>query len=146
MIEELALGAHGLTLAAEDLPTMALSLEGAPMRLDPQGIQARAPADAPAYAALNAQLQRFAQALGSMLSGVPPRLGTAARSERLALLRLGWPIRRLGRRDMRELLRIGGMNVYDLLEEHFVSMRSRGRWDSTRCSARISGRARRARC
>ena len=34
-------------------------------------------------------------------------------------LRLGWQIRRLGRDDMRELLRIGGMNVYDLLQEHF---------------------------
>ena len=30
-------------------------------------------------------------------------------------------VRRLGRADMRELLRIGGMNVHDLLEEHFDS-------------------------
>ena len=34
---------------------------------------------------------------------------------------MGWQIRRLGQRDMRELLRIGGMNVYDLLEENFDS-------------------------
>jgi phytoene dehydrogenase-like protein len=126
MIEELALGAHGLAFAAEDLPTVALSLEGAPMRLDPQGIQARSPADTAAYAALSAQLQRLAEALGSMLSAVPPRLGTAARSEQLALLRLGWQIRRLGRRDMRELLRIAGMCVYDLMQEHFVSMQLQG--------------------
>ena len=38
-----------------------------------------------------------------------------------ALLGLGWQIRKLGRRDMRELLRIGGMNVHDLLEEQFQS-------------------------
>src|SRR4029077_7762518 len=38
-----------------------------------------------------------------------------------ALLKLGWQIRRLGRHDMRELLRIGGMNVFDLLEEQFDS-------------------------
>jgi phytoene dehydrogenase-like protein len=32
----------------------------------------------------------------------------------------------LGRHDMRELLRIGGMNVYDLLEEHFESAALKG--------------------
>ena len=41
--------------------------------------------------------------------------------DRLSLLRMAWQIRKLGRSDMRELLRIGGMNVYDLLEENFDS-------------------------
>jgi phytoene dehydrogenase-like protein len=64
-------------------------------------------------------MQRFAEALVPVLSRVPPRLGTADWKDYAALARLGWQIRRLGRDDMRELLRIGGMNVYDLLEEHF---------------------------
>jgi phytoene dehydrogenase-like protein len=34
---------------------------------------------------------------------------------------MGWRIRRLGRHDMRELLRIGGMSVYDLLQDNFDS-------------------------
>jgi phytoene dehydrogenase-like protein len=55
------------------------------------------------------------------MARVPPRLGTSAWADRLALLRIGWHIRKLGRRDMRELLRIGGMNAYDLLEENFES-------------------------
>jgi phytoene dehydrogenase-like protein len=42
------------------------------------------------------------------------------------LLQLGWDIRRLGRHDMRELLRIGGMNVYDLLQDNFDSPLLRG--------------------
>ncbi len=62
---------------------------------------------------------QLARALEPVMDGVPPRLGTEAWSDRLALLRLAWGVRRLGRRDMRELLRIVGMNVYDLLEEHF---------------------------
>ena len=55
-----------------------------------------------------------------------------------ALLGLAWQIRKLGRRDMRELLRIGGMNVYDLLEENFrIADALKGaRWDSMRCSGR----------
>jgi phytoene dehydrogenase-like protein len=61
-----------------------------------------------------------------MFSRVPPRLGEEGWADRLALLRIGWQIRRLGRRDMRELLRIGGMNVYDLLEENFDSAALKG--------------------
>ncbi|MGC2033219.1 MAG: NAD(P)/FAD-dependent oxidoreductase, partial [Steroidobacteraceae bacterium] len=47
-------------------------------------------------------------------------------ADRLALLRIGWQVRKLGRRDMRELLRIGGMNVFDLLEENFDSAALKG--------------------
>jgi phytoene dehydrogenase-like protein len=71
-------------------------------------------------------MRRFAKALIPLLSKAPPRLGTTAWSDRLALLGLGWHIRKLGRRDMRELLRIGGMNVYDLLQEHFESAALQG--------------------
>ena len=59
--------------------------------------------------------------------GCPPRLGTTDWKDLSALLGLGWQIRKLGRRDMRELLRIGGMNVHDLLEEHFESAAAQGR-------------------
>jgi len=121
LIEELSLTAHGLRLVVEDMPTVALSVDGASMNLDRPGLRACAPAEADAYEALSARLQRFARALGPMLARAAPRLGTESRAEQLALLRLGWQIRRLGRRDMRELLRIAGMCVYDLLQENFSS-------------------------
>jgi phytoene dehydrogenase-like protein len=57
--------------------------------------------------------------MNPMLEAVPPRLGSDSWGDRLGLMRLGWRMRRLGRRDMRELLRIAGMNAYDLLKEHF---------------------------
>jgi phytoene dehydrogenase-like protein len=79
--------------------------------------------DYPGYLAL---LNRLAKALHPMLDGVPPRLGTQAWGDRRALLQLAWQIRRLGRHDMRELLRIGGMNVYDLLQDNFESPLLRG--------------------
>ena len=121
LIEELALDTHGFKFAAEDLPSAALAPGGAPLTLSVAGIRAVAAADAEGFEALSARLQRFARALAPMLSSAPPRLGTRARSEQLSLLRLGWHIRRLGRRDMRELLRIAGMCVYDLLQENLTS-------------------------
>src|ERR1700722_7993100 len=78
MIKELDLGAYGFKLANAAMPTTALSRSGA------------------------------ARALQPLMTSVPPRLGTDSWPDRLALLRLAWKLRRLGRDDMRELLRIIG--------------------------------------
>ena len=123
LIGELELERHGLRWAAQALPTVALSTD-APLVLR-QGAAGSAgftvPADADAYLRFTEQMRRFAAALNPMLEAPPPRLGTGLWADRLNLLKLGWRIRRLGKRDMRELLRIGGMNAFDLLTEHFQS-------------------------
>jgi phytoene dehydrogenase-like protein len=122
LVRDLQLNSHGLHWAAQSMPTTALVANTAPLAVGP-GL---AGVDAAAYARYSAQMRRFAQALAPLLSRVPPRLGTTDWSDLAALLGLGLKIRRLGRRDMRELLRIGGMNVYDLLEEHFESSALKG--------------------
>jgi phytoene dehydrogenase-like protein len=117
LIRDLKLESHGLTWSAERMPTTALVPGAAPLAVNPSATGL----DASAHGSYNARMRRFAQALVPLLGKVPPRLGTDAWSDRFALLGLGWQIRKLGRRDMRELLRIGGMNVYDLLQEEFES-------------------------
>src|ERR1700722_5820342 len=122
MIKELDLATHGLRLANDAMPTTALSPGGAPLALgvgDGGALVGASSADALAYPGYIARLRRLARALQPIMASVPPRLGTDAWSDRLALLRMAWTVRSLGRRDMRELLRIIGMNVYDLLEDHF---------------------------
>jgi phytoene dehydrogenase-like protein len=126
LLRELKLESHGLQWAHQDLPTTALPVQGAPLTLHQGHVQGLSAADAAAYAAYLARMHKFAQALAPAFSKVPPRLGTTSWSDRLDLLRLGWQIRKLGRRDMRELLRIVGMNVYDLLEENFESAALKG--------------------
>jgi phytoene dehydrogenase-like protein len=121
LMRELGLGAQGLKLAAQRLPTTALSSDGAHLSLAAGVLPQQLPADAAAYGEWQAQVQRLAAALHPVLTQAPPRLGTGSWQHRASLLRLGWRIRRLGRRDMRELLRIGGMNVQDLLDERFAS-------------------------
>ena len=120
--EELQLARHGLEFAARALPTTALSEAGEPLALGPGAPAALAPRSARDAAALPAfvtRMTRFARALYPLLDSVPPRLGTDAWADRLALAKLGWRIRTLGRRDMREFLRIIGMNAYDLLSDEF---------------------------
>jgi phytoene dehydrogenase-like protein len=127
LLRELRLESHGLEWAAQGMTTTALVPGGARLNLgrDEAG-QGLSDADARAYSAYTARMRRFAAALVPMFSRVPPRLGTDAWADRLALLGIAWQIRKLGRRDMRELLRIGGMNVYDLLEENFESAALKG--------------------
>lgn len=122
LLGELNLAAHGLKLACDRMPTTAVSIDSSPLPIDPDDVTAlatRSAADAEAFPGYSARLRRLAEALQPLLETVPPRLGTDSWGDRLSLLRMGWQIRRLGRRDMRELLRIGGMCVRDLLDEHF---------------------------
>jgi len=73
--------------------------------------------DARAYRALRGRLRRHAAALAPFLLRTPPRLGTKDWSDRLGLMKLGWALRRLGRKDLRDFLRIALMNAADLIEE-----------------------------
>jgi phytoene dehydrogenase-like protein len=114
---DLGLEAHGLRFASTQLPTTALGAEGTWLSVG----QDLGTSDAAAFAAYTARMRRFGAALAPIMGSVAPRLGTDRWSDRFALLGMGWQIRKLGRTDMRELLRIGGMNVYDLVKEHVES-------------------------
>jgi len=134
LLRELALESHGLRWAGTRLPTTALAPGEQPLLLDAAATLGSPDVGSPdvgspdgeAYSAYVARMRRFARALAPLFATLPPRLGTDSWSDRIALLRLAWQLRRLGRRDMRELLRIGGMNVYDLLEENFASASLKG--------------------
>jgi phytoene dehydrogenase-like protein len=123
LLADLRLERQGLRMAAEDMPTIALSAAGA-LRL-PGGVgfaaQGLSGADARAFPQYAARMRRLAGALRPLLETVPPRLGSRSWADRLTLLKLGASVRLLGRADMRQLLRIAGMCVQDLLDEHFES-------------------------
>jgi len=122
LIRDLGLEARGLQLAAARMPTTAIAPDAPPLPIDARNstpLAARSRADAAALPAYQARLRRLAEALHPILESAPPRLGTDSWQDRLSWLRIGWRLRRLGRKDMRELLRIGGMCVQDLLDEHF---------------------------
>jgi phytoene dehydrogenase-like protein len=59
--------------------------------------------------------------LGKQHNRIPPRLLGGGRSDFIGAALLGLDIRRLGRDDMREFLRIAGVNIFDVVEESFES-------------------------
>ena len=131
VISDLDLPRHGLRFSTRDMATVALDGDGRHITLSGsdagrQSLVAHSQKDAAALPKLRQRLDRFAKTLQPFLGTTPPRLGTRDWSDRRSLLKLGWKIRRLGRADMRELLRIGAMNVADLLEEELETDLLRG--------------------
>ena len=115
---------HGLAWDAPPLATISLNPDGQRLVIHPetvrtaQAVKGLSTIDAQNYPLLYGRLERFAAVLAGTFGQVPPRLKGGSLSERATLLQLGLNIRRLGRADMREFLRIVGMNVADLLDEH----------------------------
>jgi phytoene dehydrogenase-like protein len=119
---ELKLTSHGLKWAREGLKTVALSPIGDHLvykdgRLE---IGTLSDGDRKGLAAYNARMLKFARVVAKQHNRKPPRLG-GGRAELMGAASLGLDIRLLGREDMREFLRIAGINIYDVLEEIFES-------------------------
>ena len=123
---DLSLARHGLKLSTSDMATIALHEDGRHITLSSDAaataasIAVHSEADSTAHAEFRRRMIRFAAVLQPALGKTPPRLGGDWR-DKAGLARLAWDVRRLGREEMREFMRIIGMNVADLLEEVFES-------------------------
>jgi phytoene dehydrogenase-like protein len=120
-LAELGLSVGGLGLGPA-LPTVALCPAGRHVVLAGGSLRFADGAghpDAAAFAALHARLSRFARVLAPLLVTAPPRLGGWATRAGVAqlsrLAKLGVDLRRLGRDDMREFLRIALSNAADVI-------------------------------
>lgn len=77
--------------------------------------------DADRWPALSARLTRLASFLGTLYQSPPPDVSTTSIGELASLVGLGGRLRRLGRADMTELLRILPMSVEDFLDDELES-------------------------
>lgn len=118
---ELELERHGLALAKSGLQTISLDSAGGHVRIDGNQVEGVSEADQAAMVEYHRMMSKFAGLIGTLHDQLPPRMGTTDRGDLLSLAKLGWRIRRLGKADMREFLRITGINVYDVLQEKFES-------------------------
>ena len=120
---DLALESHGLNLAHTDLKTISLAADGKHLSYTRDQVSGGgiSDSDRSAFPVYRRRMQRFAKLLGRMHNQPPPRLAAGTRSDVLSAARLGLDIRRLGKSDMQEFLRIVGINIFDVLEENFDS-------------------------
>ena len=127
VVAELELAKFGLGSACADVATLALSPDGDHVGL--HGDRLEGPIgtrDQAGYAELRSRMLRFAALLRPWLNRRPPLLVNGEAGDKMALARLGLDIRRLGRREMQEFLRIIGINIYDVLDEYLDDDRLKG--------------------
>ena len=113
----------GLKLDTRALQTVALAADGNHVVIN-DGVAAfadgRAHPDAQAFSTLYARMTKFAGLLGQLADGPPPALSggildAATLGELAKLGKLGWGLKRLGKKDMREFLRVILSNAFDLV-------------------------------
>jgi phytoene dehydrogenase-like protein len=119
--KELALETHGLSFSQKDMKTTALAEDGNHLRIAGDSLHGAGvnQSDQQAMKEYWRLMNRFAAVLNRLNNRIPPRIGTKNRGDWISLAKTALNIRRLGRDDMREFLRIGGINIFDVLQEYF---------------------------
>ena len=119
---ELQLESHGLSMARQGLSTIALGKDGEHLVVNGEQVDGKVSgADQLALKEYRRFMCRFAGVIGKLHNRIPPRFDFGNRSDLFQLGKLALDIRLLGRDDMREFLRIAGINIYDVLQENFDS-------------------------
>jgi phytoene dehydrogenase-like protein len=125
---ELELEKHGLAIAKASLKTVALSERDEPLVLDANRVESGpvSAADRAAYTDFIDRMRRYATVLGRQHGRIPPRLAWDSWRDALPAGLIALDIRRLGRDDMREFLRVVTMPIHDVLEESFEAPSIKG--------------------
>ncbi|MGI9247609.1 MAG: phytoene desaturase family protein, partial [Woeseiaceae bacterium] len=108
-------------LSSENMATIALAEDRKHVRLSGDSVEGVSDEDAASYRDFRKRMTRFSDLLRKYLNKAPPRLGTKDVKDLMTLGQLGFDMRRLGKDEMREFLRLIGMNIRDELNERFES-------------------------
>jgi len=119
--KELSLEAAGLSYSQQDIKTTALSEDGNHLLIAGDSLQGAniSDKDRQAMKEYRRFMNRFAGIINRLNNRIPPRIGTRDRSDWMSLAKTALNVRMLGKKDMREFLRIAGINIYDILQENF---------------------------
>jgi len=121
VVKDLTLERHGLAYAARNLKTVVLPGDGRQLAIDGDRLEGASASDQAAFTVFQRQMQRFAKVLNRFCMRPFPRLTERRGRDNWLLAKLAWDVRTLGKADMRELLRIGAINIHDVAEEKFDS-------------------------
>ena len=114
-------------MAAEDIGTVSLSTDGNHVRIRGDDLSGTGDGDVSEYRDFRRRMTRFADLLKTYLNKTPPRLARdASKADMLRLAQFGLDLRRLGKVEMQEFLRLIGMNIRDEVVERFENPQLRG--------------------
>ena len=118
---ELSLDSAGLSFSQQNMKTTALAEDGNHLAISGDQLQGGGISDKDCLAMKEYRrfMNRFAGVINRLNKRIPPRVATGNHSDWLSLAKVALDIRLLGKNDMREFLRIAGINIYDVLQENF---------------------------
>ncbi len=116
---DLKLESYGYETASSSLPTIGLGIGQEHVVLQNGSLSGSNTDDTEAYQAYSQSLRRFAAALEPFWLKTMPRIGINKLGEMMTFAHIGLNIRRLGKTDMQELLRVVSLPTRDLMDENF---------------------------
>ena len=130
VVKTLELERHGLSFSRGNFaPSTALSRDGSPLVLHGaygETLSGASAGEQAAWKELRAQLLRYAGVLKPLLGHRPPDLDGLSLGEKIMLGKTALSLKKLGREDMRDFLRVLLMNVADLADEQLSDDRLKG--------------------
>ncbi|CAH2400222.1 phytoene desaturase family protein [Mesorhizobium escarrei] len=130
VVKTLELERLGLQIARSDfVPSVALSTDGPPLVLHGaygEVLTGASSTGQTAWKDLRAQLLRYTGILKPLLARRPPDLSGMSLIDTASLGQTGLALKKLGKEDMRDFLRVLLMNVSDLLDEQLSDDRLKG--------------------
>ena len=115
---DLDLQRNGFNPGSSELPLVGVG-NGEPVVVHDGKISGVNAKDQQAYSDYHGLLCRFAAFLEPFWSETMPRIGSNSIGEVITFAKLGLDLRRLGKKDMGEFLRIAALPMRDLVDEHF---------------------------
>lgn len=116
---DLRIASYGYESTAQTLPTIGLGTERRHVELDGVRLTGANDSDADAYGKYAQLMRRFASALSPFWLKTMPGIGDLGFGEAMTFAHAGLNLRRLGKQNMREFLRVFSLPVRDLMDEYF---------------------------
>jgi len=117
--KDLQLASHGFETTPTSMPTIGLRLQNEHVVVHEDSLSGTSNDDALAYQDYSRLMHRLADVLKPFWLKTMPRIGATDMSDLLTLGHLGLNIRMLGKKDMREFMRIATLPARDLMDEYF---------------------------
>ena len=117
--KDLRLSSFGFDPNHKSLQTIGLATNGQHVVVDNHEVSGAGEKDAAAYRKYVRLMRRFANALEPFWLKTMPRIGAAGLSDLLTFGHMGLNIRKLGKKDMQEFMRVATLPVRDLMDENF---------------------------
>jgi phytoene dehydrogenase-like protein len=116
---DLKLQAHGFDTGSELLPTIGLNTDGEHVVVHQESVSGVADDDAGSYRKYARLMRCFADVLKPFWLKTMPRIGLNSVAEMMTFAHIGLNLRRIGKEDMQEFLRIASLPTRDLMDENF---------------------------